>query len=186
MKNTKRKVENNVMKEPRNPHLSPVYAIVHIARQYVDSLEYVSPNHCILQSLTAILCHFLSLHNRWHTKNCQKNAFLHKALPFTSVCDLISILSSSPHLCTPSSARKYWTLNCLWSWWELRIPSTFQDGVRKVNKKLSPSKLFLQQLIAFQIYGLFALSGSMVLSTAQRLQNKWRKGCSFLFLKENC
>lgn len=41
----------------------------------------------------------------------------------------------------PISARKYWTLNSLWSWWELRTPSTSEDGVRKDNKKLSPSKL---------------------------------------------
>lgn len=74
----------------------------------------------------------------------KKMVFLHNALPSTSVYDFLNTLSSGSHLCTPSSARKYWTLNCLWSWWELRIPSTLQDGVRKVNKKLSPSKLFLQ------------------------------------------
>lgn len=150
----KKKVRKQCLEGAQQAPFIACFIIILTARQWVDSLEYVTPYNFILQSLTAILCHFLSLHNPWHTKNRQRNAFLHIALPFTSVCDPTSTLSSGPHFCTPNSARKYWTLNSLWSWWELRTPSTSEDGVRKVNKKVSPSKLFLQLLIAFQIRGL--------------------------------
>lgn len=144
----------------------------------VDSLEGVTPNHYILQSLTATLCHFLSLRNPWHTKNCQRNAFSHTAFPFISVCHPISSLSSGPHFCIPYSARKYWMLNSLWSWWETRPHSTFEDGVRKANNKLYPSILFLQLLIAFQTSGLILICSDGLhvcrSRTAQGLQSKWR------------
>lgn len=129
--------------ELSNPHFVTCYTIMFTASQWVDSLECVTPNYYILQSLTAILCHFLSLHNPWHTKICQRNAFSHTTFPFVSVCHPISSLSSGPHFCTPNSARKYWTLNSLWSWWETKMPGTFEDHVRKANNKLSPSKLLL-------------------------------------------
>jgi len=47
--------------ELSNPHFVTCYTIMFIASQWVDSPERVTPNHHILQSLTAILCHFLSL-----------------------------------------------------------------------------------------------------------------------------
>lgn len=144
----------------------------------VDSLECVAPNHYILQSLTAILCHFWSLHNPWHPKNCQRNAFSHVAFPFISVCHPISSLSSGIHFCTPNSTRKNWTLNSLWSWWELRTSSTFDDDVRKANNKLSSSKLFLQLLTAFQTCSLILICTDWLhtshSSTVQGLQSKQR------------
>lgn len=143
-KNAKRRLENNALKELRNPNLSPVIqsSLLQDSRLIYWNMSHQTTVFCkLLLPSYAIFCN-CTIHGI--LKIGKKRAFLHIALTFTSVCDLISTLSSHPYLCTPSSARKFWTLNCLWNWWELRIPSTFQDGVRKVNKKLSPSKLFLQ------------------------------------------
>lgn len=94
----------------------------------------------------AIFCHCTT-----HSilKIGKQKGFLHIALPFTSICDPISVLSSSPHLCIPSSARKYWTLNCLWSWWELRIPSTFRMVLERLIKGSPLQNYFFSSSLLF-------------------------------------
>lgn len=172
-----KKVRNQCLDGAQQPHFVPCYTIMFIASQWVASLECVTPNHYILQSRTAILCQFLSLHSPWHS-NCQRNAFSRIAFPLISVCHPISSLSSGPHFCTPNSARKYWTLNSLWSWWVPRTPGSFEDRVRKANNKLSSSKPFLQLLIAFQTRGLILICTDWLhishSTTAKGLQSKWR------------
>lgn len=64
------KVRNQCLDGAQHPPFCHLLYNHVFCKAVVDSLECVTPNHYILQSLTAILCHFLSLHNPCLTKNC--------------------------------------------------------------------------------------------------------------------